>query len=158
MELYHEYSNRADNIFHLVNIYSKYMSAIEPDDDSNVTIVERRVLININENHGITNVELASLLGRTPGAITQIIIKLQNKGLVERVKKKGNAKAVHLFPTLAGVNLALDYKAKEIIGVDKIVQSLNMQYSSEEIDTFWNVLSGFVATLSYYSINSKTTK
>ena len=146
--IFQEYSNRADILFRFVSQYEKYISTLEPSKDQQTTIVERHLLININERHGITNVELAQLLGRTPGAITQIIVKLEQKGLIERVQHIKNAKTVHIYPTPAGMKLAIAYKSQEIIGMDKMLQVLQTTHTSEELDTFWSVISNFVDAIS----------
>lgn len=152
MNKYQEYSSRVDIMSRFTNLYGKYMSTLCTEDDSLATFVERHLLININDNHGITNVELASILGRTPGAITQIIVKLEQKGLVERVKRKGNAKTVHIFPTPEGVRLAIAYKSQEIICMRQLIYNLRELHSPEEIDTFWNVLSNFLTVISSFAV------
>ena len=84
----------------------------------------------------------------THGVITQIIVKLEKKGLVERVKHKDNAKTVHIFPTPAGVKLAITYKSQEIISMKKMLHTLQNSHSEEELNSFWDVLSSFVTVIS----------
>ena len=148
--VFQEYSDRADILFRFASQYEKYISTLESPNDLQTTVVERHLLINIHENQGITNTELAQSLGRTPGAISQIIVKLEQKGLVERVKHVKNNKTVHIFPTPAGVRLAIAYKAQEIAGMDKMLQTLRNFHSEEELDTFWNVITNFVQVISSY--------
>lgn len=151
MKGYKEYIKRVDTMSRFINLYGKYMSSLSTNDDSLATFVERHILININDTHGITNIELASSLGRTPGAITQIIVKLEQKGLVERVKHKDNAKTVHIYPTPAGVRLAISYQAQEIINMKRMLYNLQTQHSQDEIDTFWDVMSDFLSVISELS-------
>ena len=148
--IFQEYSVRADTLFRFVNQYEKYISTLESPNDLQTTVVERHLLITIYENPGIVNTDLAQSLGRTPGAITQIIVKLEQKGLIERVKHVKNAKTVHIFPTPSGVRLAIAYKAQEIAGMDKMMQSLRAFHSEEELDIFWDVITNFVRVISSY--------
>lgn len=151
MKSYQEYINRVDTMSRFINLYGKYMSSLSSSEDSLATFVERHLLISINDKHGITNIELASSLGRTPGAITQIIVKLEQKGLVERVKHKDNAKTVHIYPTPAGVRLAIIYQTQEIISMKRMLYDLQAKHSQEEIDTFWDVMSDFLSVISALS-------
>lgn len=148
MKGYQEYIKRVDIMSRFINLYGKYMSSLSSSEDSLSSFVERHLLISINDSHGITNVELASALGRTPGAITQIIVKLEQKGLVERVKHKDNAKTVHIYPTPAGVRLAISYQAQEIINMRRMLYDIQTRHSQEEINTFWNVMSDFLTVIS----------
>ncbi len=148
--VFQEYSDRTDILFRFASQYEKYISTLEAPNDLQTTVVERHLLINIHENQGITNTELAQSLGRTPGAISQIIVKLEQKGLIERVKHVKNAKTVHIFPTPAGVRLAIAYKSQEIAGMDKMLQTLRSFHSEEELDTFWDVITNFVRVISSY--------
>ena len=152
MSLYLEYGGRTDLMFRFVNLYEKYMGTFDRAGDYPLTIVERHILININENHGITNTELATMLGRTPGAITQIIVKLEQKNLVERVKHKSNAKAVHIFPTPQGVTSAITYKSHEIICMRRMMAQLETLHSKEDIQTFWQVLRSFVPVIAGFAM------
>lgn len=152
MKGYQEYIKRVDIMSRFINLYGKYMSSLSSSEDSLSSFVERHLLISINDSHGITNVELASALGRTPGAITQIIVKLEQKGLVERVKHKDNAKTVHIYPTPAGVRLAISYQAQEIINMRRMLYDIQTRHSQEEIDTFWNVMSDFLTVISDLSV------
>lgn len=151
MSIYKEYGSRAELTFRFVNLYGKYMSTFDRSGETQVTIVERHILISINDNHGITNTELAATLGRTPGAITQIVVKLEQKGLVERVKHKRNAKVVHLYPTPLGVKIAISYKAQEIICMHKMTAQLESLHTKDELDAFWRVLNSFVPVIANFA-------
>lgn len=151
MSLYEEYSGKTDLMFRFVNLYEKYMSTFDRTAEPQVTIVERHILVSINDDHGITNTELAAMLGRTPGAITQIIVKLEQKGLVERVKHKRNAKVVHLYPTPQGVKIAISYKAQEIICMRKMMAQLESLHTEDELDAFWSVLNSFIPVIASFS-------
>ena len=63
---------------------------------------ERHMLDKVGENPGINVTEFAQIAGVTKGAVSQVIKKLENKGLVRRYKKGGNEKEVFIELTQEG--------------------------------------------------------
>jgi len=71
---------------------------------------ERHMLDKVGENPGINVTEFAQIAGVTKGAVSQVIKKLENKGLVRRYKKGGNEKEVFIELTQEGKAVCEDRK------------------------------------------------
>jgi len=63
---------------------------------------ERHILDVIGDNPAMNVSELAAVIGVTKGAISQVVRKLESKGLVQRFKKSTNDKEVFIELTKAG--------------------------------------------------------
>jgi DNA-binding MarR family transcriptional regulator len=63
---------------------------------------ERHMLDKIGDNTGMNVTEFATAAGVTKGAISQLVTKLENKGIVRRYKKSTNDKEVFLELTKSG--------------------------------------------------------
>lgn len=103
-----------------------------------VTTVEAHILLLIHDHEGITVTELAKIWGRTPGAISQMVSKLIKKGLAEKGKEDGNAKAVHLYPTERGKALCAAH-----IEYDKGLKKKRQNqvfFTEKEWDAFYKIL------------------
>lgn len=69
------------------------------------TPVEVHTITNIGKTPGITISELANAMGKTIGAASQILKKLENNGLIYRVSDEKDAKKKHLRLTPEGEKL-----------------------------------------------------
>jgi DNA-binding MarR family transcriptional regulator len=63
---------------------------------------ERHMLDKIGDNTGMNVTEFAAAAGVTKGAISQLVTKLEKKGIVRRYKKSTNDKEVFLELTKSG--------------------------------------------------------
>ena len=66
---------------------------------------ERHILDTLGDNPGLNVTELAGFVGVTKGAISQVVRKLESKGLVQKYKKSTNDKEVFIELTTAGKNI-----------------------------------------------------
>jgi DNA-binding MarR family transcriptional regulator len=66
---------------------------------------ERHLIDRIGDHPGVNITEFARSSGKTKGAISQVVKKLETKGLVRRYKGSGNEKEVFLELTAAGRNI-----------------------------------------------------
>lgn len=108
-----------------------------------INMMEVHTLTVIEENPGITVTEVALEWNRTKGAVSQILAKLEKRGLVLRKKDVGNAKNVHLFATEKGKLLSKahkDYDINELTWADK---ELRMSFTIEEINLFYKVMQRY---------------
>ena len=124
------------------NRFLKYMSAprvyLIP---SGINVREVNILAVISEHPGIVTVEIAKLWDVTPGAVSQVLSKLESKGYIERRKEEGNAKEVHLYATEKGEALTEQHKAYNQERLEEIEKSVFSGYTLEEIDTFYKILN-----------------
>ena len=75
------------------------------------TSTEVHMVSRIEENPGITASRIAEETLRTKSAVSQMIAKLEAKGLVYRVKDPNNGKQHFLYVTEKGKELSLCHKA-----------------------------------------------
>ena len=72
--------------------------------------VEAHTVTRIEEHPGITVTEIAQQTGRTKGAVSQIISKLEEKGMIRREADSKNARKSRLYLTAAGLELSRCHK------------------------------------------------
>lgn len=145
---YHELDAKANIIYKFVMNYSDYIkSARDYGTGEIINMVEVHTLTVIEENPGITVTEVALEWNRTKGAVSQIISKLEKRGLIKRKKEVGNARIVHLYVTEKGNLLSKahkEYDINELIWADK---TLRKSFTSEEINVFYNVMQKYTELL-----------
>lgn len=145
---YHELDAKANIIYKFVITYNDYIkTAHDYGTGEIINMVEVHTLTVIEENPGITVTEVALEWNRTKGAVSQIIAKLEKRGLIIRKKEDGNAKNVHLYVTERGELLSKAHKAydiKELTWADKI---LHNSFTTEEIDAFYKVMQQYTEVL-----------
>lgn len=145
---YHELDAKANIIYKFVMNYSDYIkSARDYGTGEIINMVEVHTLTVIEENPGITVTEVALEWNRTKGAVSQIISKLEKRGLIKRKKEVGNARIVHLYVTEKGNILSKahkEYDINELIWADK---TLRKSFTSEEINVFYNVMQKYTELL-----------
>ncbi len=71
---------------------------------------ERHMLDQIGDNPDMNVTEFAASIGVTKGAISQVVKKLENKGVVRRFKKSGNDKVVLIKLTKSGEDIYEKHK------------------------------------------------
>lgn len=145
---YGQLLDRSNMMYMFINLYNGYMNEVNDYGTGQfVTMVESHTLSYIEENPGVTNAELALHWRRTKGAISQTVLKLVSKGLVERVKKKDNAKEIALYPTPAGIKLSVAHKSYDIMDVDDTMKELRKACTDEEIAHFFKVMGLYIDML-----------
>ena len=141
---YHEMNAKANILYRFVMTYSDYIkTAHDYGTGEIINMAEVHTLTAIEENPGITVTEAALEWNRTKGAVSQIIGKLEKRGLIIRKKEDGNAKTVHLYVTEKGKllsNAHKSYDIKELTWADEI---LHKSFSSEEINIFYNIMEKY---------------
>ncbi|UCE79114.1 MAG: MarR family transcriptional regulator [Nitrospiraceae bacterium] len=94
---------------------------------------ERHMIDNIGENPEMNITEFAESLGVTKGAVSQVVSKLEKKGMVRRRRKSDNEKEVILSLTREGADL---YRMHRKINEESLLPLYNKlkKHSDEEID------------------------
>ncbi len=92
---------------------------------------ERHMLDQVGENPGINVTEFASLAGVTKGAISQIIKKLEHKGLARRYKRSDNDKEVFIKLTAKGEMVFEERKRQNQETIRHISEELSRGTDSE---------------------------
>lgn len=141
---YRKMLSRSNCMYMFVNLYNTYINEAKNYGTAyNVTMTEAHMLSYIEENPGITSSDLARHWHRTKGAISQIITKLENKGLLERTKDEEDSKKTRLYPTVDGIKLSLAHKSYDVLEVAQTMDELLKSYSEDEIETFFKVMESY---------------
>lgn len=87
------------------------------------TPAEVHIVTRIEVNPGTTVTQIAEATLRTKSAVSQMVTKLENKGLIRREKDPGNAKQQLLYVTPKGLELSKCHRAydEKNIPVDDLI-------------------------------------
>ena len=105
------------------------------------TPAEVHMVTRIEENPGITATKIAEDTFRTKSAVSQMLSKLEAKGLICREKDPNNGKQFFLYATPKGKHLSLCHKAYDeaVLPLDDIVEQFGIQ-----------AVEQYVAIVEYY--------
>lgn len=93
---------------------------------------------------GISASEIAYNWNRTKGAVSQIVKKLEEKGLIVRKKKPGNDKTVCLYVTEQGMELDRLHRAYDTRNYKAFLKLIEEHYTKEEIEKTFEVMDLWV--------------
>lgn len=94
---------------------------------------ERHFLDKIGDHPGMNMTEFAGAAGITKGAVSQVVKKLENKGLVKRYKSSVNNKEVFIELTRDGRDLYREHKKKNEETVGPLIKELG-KYQDDKVD------------------------
>lgn len=112
--------------------------------------VETHIITAIADNPGITITSLTNIWGTGLSALSQMITKLEKRGFVERKKLEGNAKNNCLFVTEHGQKISNAHKLHDIELITKSMKKITDKYSTQELDTFYQMLNEFADLIDEY--------
>jgi len=94
---------------------------------------ERHMIDTIGENPNMNITEFAESLGVTKGAVSQVVSKLEKKGVVKRYKKSGSEKEIILHLTMEGKEV---YEMHKKVSAESLLPLYNKlkKHSDEEVD------------------------
>ncbi len=93
---------------------------------------ERHMLDRIGEKPGMNITDFARELGVTKGAVSQVVKKLETKGVIRRCKSEDNAKEVFLELTEAGRAVYLAHKETNEETIKPLVTELS-KYPDDKV-------------------------
>ncbi len=93
---------------------------------------ERHMLDTIGDNPGLNVTEFANALGVTKGAVSQVVKKLEAKGVVRRYRNAATGKEVTLELTTAGREIFLKHKKTNLNTIRPLIEELH-KYSDDEV-------------------------
>lgn len=144
-----ELNYKANVIYRFVMTYSDYMKESRDYGTGDIiNMVEIHTLTFVEENPGITVTEIATMWKRTKGASSQIVAKLEHKGLIERRKERNNAKNLHLYVTDQGLALSKAHKQYDVKELTWANQILHQEFSEQEINAFYKVMQRYTELMS----------
>lgn len=140
-ETYTVLNNRHLLIYNFVMSYSDYIySSRKYGEDTELTMIEVHTLSYIEDFPGVTPTDITEYWNKTKGYISNMITTLENKGLIEKRKKEGNAKNIHLYVTEKGLEVSRAHKIFDIKDIGKTQAKLLEKCTMEELDSFYKVL------------------
>ncbi len=101
------------------------------------TSTEVHMVTRIEENPGITAVKIAEITYRTKSAVSQMLSKLESKGLISKEKDPENGKQQLLYVTAKGKHLSLCHKAYDEASAS--VQEVVEKFGMEAIETYLSI-------------------
>lgn len=108
--------------------------------EENYTMIEIHTVTSIYDEPGVTVTKLAADARRTKGAISQIVKKLEKKGLIFRVPSRETPNVVHLYVTEKGKRLSQMHKIFDEKGAKVYLDFLGRYFSKEQIAAFFAVM------------------
>ena len=108
------------------------------------TSVEVHTLKHIADHHGITVTELARDYGKTKGAVSQILKKVESKGLIYREVDPENDNRYHLFLTEKGKELDEAHRRYDEVGFGESMDIVRERFSEDEVNTAFCVLEAWL--------------
>lgn len=108
-----------------------------------VTMAEVHTATIIDDHPGISVSQIATHYGRTNSAMSQLVTKLENKGLVVRIVAD-NLRNIHLYTTPTGSKLCSAHKLYDSKITQKTKEALLSCCTKEDMDIFFKVLQEYV--------------
>ncbi|GAA6492465.1 hypothetical protein K280104A7_20290 [Candidatus Bariatricus faecipullorum] len=134
-EIYLKYTPyEMSTIIERLNALNTITAAKDYGTGEKMHTVEVHILSWIAENPGISVTDVALAWNRTKGAVSQIIRKLEEKGMVERKNPPDNKKTVCLYVTEKGAELDRahrEYDSRNYVAFLKMVEKY---FEPEEIE------------------------
>ncbi|MDR1765313.1 MAG: MarR family transcriptional regulator [Lachnospiraceae bacterium] len=144
LQLTESIARNMDMLFRFIVKYSdEILRSKDYGGGDSLNRIEARVLTLITESPGVTVGEIAQQWGRTKGAASQQIKKLEEKGYIEKRKLGGNGKNVHLFATEHGSAVAVTVRLNNLSDATQTLKLLLESCSAEEIMTFYKVAEAY---------------
>lgn len=106
------------------------------------TPTEVHLVTRIEENPGITATRIAEDTFRTKSAVSQMLSKLEAKGLICREKDPNNGKQFFLYVTPKGRHLSLCHKAYDEVALP--LEDIVEQFGIEAVEQYINIMEYYL--------------
>lgn len=140
------YTNvEAVDILH--QVANLYISTKVPQDygtGEEYTSVEVHTLKHIADNPGITVTELARDYGKTKGAVSQILKKVEEKGLVYRESDPNNDNKSHLYLTEKGTALDNAHRRYDEVSFGESMDKVRAAFTDEDVNIAFRVMEAWL--------------
>ena len=146
--VYQIFSEKSDLIYRFVTLQNNYYNL--PKDyspDISLTAVEVNTLKNIEDQPGITVTELAVGDGKTKGAVSQIVKKLEQRGYIFRKRCPVDGKRALLHVSEEGRRLSLLHKQFSLNDIRNNLDRLLARCEISEVDAFFKVIELYIGIL-----------
>lgn len=142
-------NQRPGRMTQLASLLNRF--AAQPQELGNgetITMVEGGILMYIATAPGTTNTILCEQFGRTKGAISQLIKKLESKDYIIREANPADAKSSLLYPTLKGMKVIQKLNDNDLDSRNGILAQMLKLCSLEDIQTFYRMVDIYIVLLS----------
>lgn len=141
-------NQRPGRMIQLASLLNRYASKPKNfGDDDHITLIEIGILVYISSSPGVTSTTLCEQFGRTRGAISQLIKKLEDKGYIQRENNPEDAKSFLFYPTLSGMRLIQKINEKDMSDSKGTLIRLLQICPLEDIQTFFRMVDIYIAIL-----------
>lgn len=140
-ENYNLHTSKNSAFYRFVSTYQGYMNATRDYGDGVMrNMSEMHILQIVCHEPGITVGQVAQQWGKTKGAASQNITKLEKQGLVVRAKHAMNAKEIHVYPTQEGQKLTELHEQYDKKTEAKFARALLSRCTVDELKIFTKLL------------------
>lgn len=147
-ELLHTLNQRPGRMIQLASLLNcQAANPIQYSKDFSITTTESGLLFFIANNPGVTNTTLANQFGRTKGAISQIVKRLEANGFIAREQNPNDAKSYNLYTTVSGNKLVHAINEYDAKNENSMLQKLLHNCSVADIQTFFRMVDLYIALL-----------
>lgn len=119
------------------------------------TSLEVHTVSRIEDNPGITVTEIAEQTGRTKGAVSQIIAKLESKGLVRREKDPNSPRRMCLYVTPDGLELSRMHKKYDEASTKSLLDRWIALYGYDAVEKHVQIMRDHIKDVAEYLANQK---
>ncbi|UQZ90597.1 hypothetical protein C4J81_15840 [Deltaproteobacteria bacterium Smac51] len=142
------FNEKSQLIYRFVALHNNYYN-LPKDCGSGIflTAVEISTLKSIEDSPGITITELALADGKTKGAVSQVVKKLEQRGYLFRKRCPVDGKRALLHVSEEGKRLSLLHKKHSLNDMKSTLDRLLERCEVGEVDAFFRVIEVYVGTL-----------
>jgi len=141
-------NHRPGRMTQMASLMNRYSARPQDFGDGDVvTLIEIGLLVYIANNPGVTNAILCVQFGRTKGAISQLIKKIESKGYISREPNPADGKSSMFYSTSRGMRLVQKINEQDIIDQTGLFARMLKLCSLEDIQTFYRMVDTYIALL-----------
>ncbi|MGN0659026.1 MAG: MarR family winged helix-turn-helix transcriptional regulator [Emergencia sp.] len=127
-----------------IDCYEDYTAKLDYGTGEYYTSAEIAMLRRIEENPGASVTQLAEMTGRTKSAVSQLVKRLLNTGIVQKAYDADNAKVGKLFLTEKGRSLVISSIEKSRMLIEEQIDFFRERFTDEEIEAFFDLLQASI--------------
>lgn len=138
----------SDLSYRFCQIYAEsYKRQIDYGTGEQYATAEVHLVTQIADNPGITSTEIAHTTGRSKSAVSQIITKLESKGLIRRERSPKNLRFSSLYVTPKGLKLSKAHKEYDCNHVTPYLEDYIALFGLEAVQHFYDIMEYQVSSL-----------
>ncbi|WP_237265347.1 MarR family winged helix-turn-helix transcriptional regulator [Thermoplasma sp. Kam2015] len=138
-------SSKAIQVWRLyVDLWKLWYKKAERDlNGVNLSVTEFTIMRQLSENGPLSMATIASSINVTPGWVTGVIDKMEDKGLVVRKREEADRRIIKISLTDHGKEVYEEAKKKHFSFIEKSLSGLN----DSDLDMAYKILSKMIASI-----------